>query len=125
MLKHIQKLENTFYAGPGQIPCSLVNQCAKSLVDPLLSIFNTALEFEQFPKEWKKPFIIPTHKESDKRDVCNYRPISLSSVFTKLFESLMKEKILDSMETHFSVNQHAYIKGRSTVTNLLLFFDPV
>ena len=34
---------------------------------------------------------------------------------------LTKEKILDSMSTHFSVNQHAYIKGRSTVTNLLLF----
>ena len=39
-----------------------------------------------------------------------------------MFESLIKQKILDSM-AHFSVNQLAYIKGRSTVMNLLLFSD--
>ena len=51
VLKHIQKLENMFSAGPDEISCSLVKQSAKSLVDPLLTFFNKALEFGQFPKE--------------------------------------------------------------------------
>ena len=121
ILRHINKLENTHSAGPDEIPSTLVKKCATSLVTPLLTIFNMSLEQGQFPSEWKRAFITPIHQDGDKHNVCNYRPISLLNVFAKLFESLIKEKILESMATHFSVNQHAYIKGRSTVTNLLLF----
>ena len=58
-------------------------------------------------------------------NVANYRPISLLNVFTKIFESLIKEKIMDRISNIFSCNQHAFLAGRSTVSNFLLFMDNV
>ena len=88
VLSHIHELENTLSARSDKIPSSLVQKCATSLVLPLLTIFNKSLEHGQM----KKAFVTPIHKDRDKRDVCNYRPISLLTVFAKLFESLIKKK---------------------------------
>ena len=48
----------------------------------------------------------------------NYRPISLTSVPGKLLEKLVRDEIVNHMETNslFSTAQHGFIKGRSYST---------
>ena len=55
----------------------------------------------------------------------NYRLISLLNVFAKVFYSLIKEKLMDRVAHIFSCNQHAYLRGRSTVSNLIFFTEYV
>ena len=86
VLSHIHKLDNTLSAGPDEVPSSLVKKCGTSLVLPLLTILNKSLEQGRVPSEWKKAFIAPIHKDANKHNMCNYRPISLLNVFAKLFE---------------------------------------
>ena len=81
VLSHIHQLENT-----DEVPSSLVKKCGTSLVLPLLTILNKSLEQGRVPSEWKKAFIAPIHKDANKHNMCNYRPISLLNVFAKLFE---------------------------------------
>lgn len=52
-------------------------------------------------------------------DVSSYREIIMSSSLQKLFDSL----VTVALTRHLSYipNQHAYIKGRSTTTNLIEF----
>lgn len=41
-----------------------------------------------FPDQWKEANITPVHKKKDKQTVSNYRPISLLSIFAKVFEKI-------------------------------------
>ena len=42
-----------------------------------------------FPDDWKKARLSPIYKSSDKEECSNYRPISVLSVVSKIFEKLV------------------------------------
>jgi hypothetical protein len=48
---------------------------------PLAHICNASLEFGSFPDRFKIAKVKPIHKKRDKRDMQNYRPISLLCAF--------------------------------------------
>ena len=47
--------------------------------------------------EWKTHCIVPILKFLDKSSVCNYRPISLLSVTSKVLERLIYDNIIDTI----------------------------
>ena len=55
----------------------------------------------------------------------NYRPISLTSVACKIFEKLLKNKILKHINDNnlLSTNQHGFLRNKSCVTNLIETFE--
>ena len=57
--------------------------------------------------------------------VANYRPISLTSVLSKILERILAVKIIDHLHTNnlVSPEQHGILKRRSTSTNLLESFN--
>ena len=57
----------------------------------------------------------------------NFRPVSLTSQVCKLFESLMRDDIVDHLERKglLNISQHGFRKGRSCLTNLLSFLEEV
>lgn len=107
--------------GPDGIPAIFYINCAQSLAVPLCRIFNTSLACGQFPDKWKKSFILPIFKSGSRCDVKNYRGVSITSTIAKLFESLVTNALTNHFCTYISVYQHAYMKGRSTTTNLVQF----
>ena len=94
VFRHIQKLDNTFSSGPDAIPALLIKQRAQAFVSPLSILFRKSLNAGYFPSSWKMVYITPIFKDGDRHTVVNYRLISLLNVFAKVFESLIKEKIL-------------------------------
>ncbi len=54
-----------------------------------------------------------------------YRPISLTSVVCKMIERIIRDKIVEHMESHnlFSVHQYGFRKGYSCVTQLIEVLD--
>ena len=75
----------------------------------------------QFPTAWKHAYVLPIHKSGDRHDVMNYKPISILSTFSKLFDCIVSRKLAEFLWLHIARQQHGFLKGRSTVTNLLLF----
>ena len=53
---------------------------------PLFLIFNERFQTGYIPKQWKVANVVPVFKKGDKRQVDNYRPISLTSLIMKAFE---------------------------------------
>lgn len=107
--------------GPDNIPPIVLIRCAYSLAAPLCKIFNLSLSTGQFPNKWKISFVKPIFKSGSRCDVKNYRGISIASSMAKLFDSLVTKALTNHFTSYLSPNQHAYVKGRSTTTNLLEF----
>jgi retron-type reverse transcriptase len=61
---------------------------------------------------------MPCLKSGDKTDVNNYRPIAILSVFSKIFELAMCNRLISFVTKYNILNdsQYGFIKGRSTIS---------
>lgn len=100
----------------------LLKNCS-AFAYPLLLIFNKSLERGEFIDAWKVTHITPTFKSGNKNNISNYRPISKLSTVSKLFEYIVKQKIYFAVNRLITINQHGFMAGRSTVTNLAVFSE--
>ncbi|ELU08418.1 hypothetical protein CAPTEDRAFT_40325, partial [Capitella teleta] len=47
------------------------------------------------PADWKEATIVPIYKKNgSKQDPCNYRPVSLTPVLSKVFERMLRDRAL-------------------------------
>lgn len=106
ILNKIKKLDSCKGPGPDLIPPVFIKRCDKALTYPLWLIFNKSLALGVFPDEWKKSRITPVFKKGDPKNVTNYRPISILSCFSKLFESLVYPIITRQFDVIISDYQH-------------------
>ena len=95
------------------------------LVTPLTKLFIQSLKQGVLPDDWKMSTVTPVFKKGRKDSVENYRPISLTCISCKLMESVIRNKLMDYflMNNLFSSKQYGFIKGRSTVLQLLKVSD--
>ena len=79
------------------------------------------------PGQFKVARVVPIHKKGSSCLVSNYRPISLLSIFNKLIEKLMYNRIISFLE-NFSIlhnNQFGFRSKHSTTHALLLLTDKI
>ena len=121
ILNSIKKLKPKKSTGPDGIPPYIYKGCAELLVKPLLFILNEAIKQNKFPTTLKESVISPIHKNGNKGNITNYRPISLLNILAKIFESILYSKIVTLVHNKISDCQHGFVSDRSTVTNLSVF----
>lgn len=121
VLKKIKQLDIYKGSGPDGIPPLFIKRCATVLALPLMMIFNKSLSDGLYPNEFKRARIIPIYKKNDVTKVSNYRPVSILSCFSKIFESLVCPILSRYVHHSLSIYQHGFIKGRSVHTNLVSF----
>lgn len=117
----LRTLADNKSAGPDRIPIRVLKHCRAVLSRPLANIFNSALRTGVFPERWKHAFVTPVIKKGSRYKVRNYRPISLLSVVSKVFEKLIHKTLYNHVSKHIVVEQHGFTSRRSTVTNLVEF----
>ena len=65
----------------------------------LAEIFNKCLKESCFPDCWKVSSVVPLFKNVWERSTAkNYRPVSLLSVVSKVFEKLVNNRIVDHLK---------------------------
>jgi len=69
----------------------------------------------------EKATVTPIFKKGNSSSVQNYRPISLTCVACKLFESIIRKRMIEFFEAGKTLNvlQHGFLEGHSTCTNLV------
>ena len=67
----------------------MIKICDKSLFKPFINLFRNSIKSSFYPDILKGSNIIPFRRKSDKQVVKNYRPISLLSMFGKIFEKII------------------------------------
>ena len=107
--------------GADEISPRFLKEGREYLSRPLCRMFNLSLQFCKFPSLWKKANIIPLHKKDD-RDICgNYRPVSLLSANSKVFERIVFKYVFNFFKENFliSIWQSGFLPGSSTITQLI------
>ena len=125
VFKLLCKLQPSKSPGPDNLHPRILKELADVLSEPLAILFMKSLETEDLPKDWKSANVTPIFKKGSKADGKNYRPVSLTSVVCKLFESLLRKQLINHLQSNdlLSVHQHGFISGRSCTTNLLEVLD--
>ena len=123
--KLLKKLKISKSPGPDGIHPRIIKEAMEELIEPLVILFKCSLEQGELPEDWRMAYITAIYKKGDKSDPGNYRPVSLTSIVCKLFESLLREEMIVHMKQHslFSSKQFEFITGRSTVLQLIKVID--
>jgi hypothetical protein len=111
-------------SGPDSIPPRLLKELALPLAPMLTAIFNKSLTSGSAPEDWKTANVTPIFKKGERFTPGNYRPVSLTSVCSKLLEHIMTKTILDHFDKHSILHdcQHGFRARRSCETQLVTFF---
>ena len=75
----------------------------------MIEIYNKCYKDGYFPDELKVAKVIPLYKNKGNiEDIGNYRPISMLSVFSKLFEKLIHKRMTDYLTENEIINNSQY-----------------
>ena len=94
----------------------------RSGMDLLLHIFNLSWTLHFFPSFWKTSSIIPIHKMGKLLDSpASFRPISLTSCVSRLFERIILPRLLFFLESNsiLSPCPASFRSGRCTLVDIL------
>ena len=120
--KVITNLDSSNASGPDCIPVVVLKNCEPELSYILAKLFNNCLKESCFPDCWKVSWVVPVFKNNGERSTAkNYRPVSLLSVVSKVFEKLVNNRIVDHLEkcNLFSDFQYGFRSSRSTADPLV------
>ena len=114
-------------SGPDEIPVSLLKNCKEAMAKPIHLIWSKSLASGEVSSFYKFSNISPLHKKESKALASNYRPISLTSHIIKVFERVVRKKLVSYLEMNNLIcnKQHGFRSGRSCLSQLLHHFDDV
>jgi hypothetical protein len=89
----IKRLKNGKASGTDGILNEMIKSSASKLLPLLAKLFNSILSNGFFPSIWRVNMITPLHKKGDKNNPSNYRGIAISSHLSKLFCSVLHNRL--------------------------------
>nr|CAI5837667.1 unnamed protein product [Callosobruchus analis] len=116
IIKIISQLQTKKAAGCDQIRNETIKQIAEHISEPLCFIFNLCIDGRQFPEAFKTAIVIPIFKSGGRTEPKNYRPISFLPSLSKIFEKILKVRIVSYIRKYKLVSefQYGFLEGRST-----------
>ena len=97
------------------------------LSTPLSNLIDLSFRTGTFPNQCKIANVIPIHKKGDTTCCSNFRPISLLSIFSKVFEKCMYNRLYKFLTKHDLIYsyQFGFRKGFSTEQALVSLIEQV
>ena len=112
-------LDDNKATGPDSIPAKLLRCCALAICSSLCDLFNLSLKCGKIPAAWKYSNVVPIPKTELLKEVCNYRPISLLSIVSKVFERCVYNRLIAHVSINLHYLQFGFLRGKSTTAQLL------
>jgi len=114
------KIKTGKATGPDNIPPWILKDFAHILSSPIAAIYNSSLREGVLPTMWRTATVVPLPKKrpptSIEKDI---RPISLTPIVAKTFESLVLKWVDDAIRDHIDPHQFGCVKGAGTTDALV------
>ena len=99
----LKSLNSKKAPGTDKIPSKLVKLGSDILADPLSIAINDSIRTSTFPNNAKIATVVPTDKKTDdKYVISNVRPMSILNCFSKVYENVIKNELLKSINVYLS-----------------------
>ena len=120
--KLLRNLKPDKATGPDNIiPARLLKQLSAEIAPALALVFQSSLDCGRVPRYWTMAHVVPLFKKGDKSTASNYRPVSLTSICSKVMKHILHSNIMDHLEEHNTLTdaQHGFRCKRSCETQLI------
>jgi len=126
VLKSLEKLRDDKTVGAEELLSRFLNLIKQELACPLF-YFRALWLVNLYQMIGKRLMWLPVYKVGSRNVATDYRPVSLTSQLCKVFETIVRDQVIEFLETNVLIrnSQHGFRKGSSCLTNLLLFLDKV
>ena len=101
-------MKNSHSKGSDNIPVNLVKCCAVELSSILTHLNNESLSNGIFPDILKIAKVVPIFKNGDKKQISNYRPISVLSSFSKIFKKVVSTRLIKYLDANNILHQSQF-----------------
>ena len=121
--KIIDKLNPSKSTGPNGIPVFILKLFKGFFSYWLSKLINLCFETGEFPLMLKLAKVIPLHKKESVLNFLNYRPISLLSVFSKIYEKTIYTRIYSYLEKYKLIYSKQFgFRGNHSVNHAIISF---
>ena len=105
-------------SGADYNPCELLRASSKELAPILTTIYQQSLETSQIPADWTKVFVSTIFKKGKGDLPENYRPVSLTSVPSKILKHIICSHVRDHLDRYDVLTplQHGFREAHSCET---------
>lgn len=120
--REIRRLKNRKSSGDDGLHNRILKQIPKRAVVMLTKIYNACLKLSYFPSKWKVARVVPIPKPNKNLSLASsYRPISLLSSISKIFERLLLKRLTSHIDAHCVIpyEQFGFRPKHSTSHQLL------
>lgn len=123
----INRMKNKRSCGFDGISIKTIKNNIDVFIPILYHIYNLSLDTGEFPESLKIACVIPIYKAGNQSDLNNYRPISLLTTISKIFEKCIHEQISTYFLTNnlFSSNQFGFLPKRGTDLAVINHIDNI
>ena len=105
------------------IPTKVIKMNKDIFANFITDHFNYCTAYGEFPDELKHADIIPLHKNNEKCDKTNYRPVSTLTNISKIYEKLLYNQLSKYFDSLLATNQCGFRKGFSSQYCILVMLE--
>ena len=122
----IASLKNSS-SGYDEFPPFVGKACVEAYIKPLTHLINVSLKSGVFPSELKLAKVVPIFKAGDTSAINNYRPISVLSFFSKVYEKIVYNHVLDFVDDNNVLYdyQYGFRHSHSTQQAIITLIDRI
>ena len=123
VFNELLKLTNSTSCPIVSIPTKIIKENIDIITHKIHIDFNHSIVSGIFPSNLKLADVTPAHKKGDRTDKSNYRPISILTNISKVFERLMFYQMYTYIENILSNYQCGFRKNYSSQHCLLIMLE--
>ena len=97
VMKKLSKLRQDKAPGADNIQPRFLKDIIEEVCHAMTIIFRKSLDQWEIPDYWRTANVIPIFKKGTRSKVSNCRPVSLTSQVSKIYESILRDAIMEHL----------------------------
>lgn len=125
--ERVNEIKAASATGPYDIPAGFLKRYKDQCSDTISNLTNDSIDTSSYPSALKESMVVPVYKEGEKQDCGNFRPVSIPTAVSKIYESFLNAwfVLVLAINNVIHRNQFGFQKNSNTtsaVTNLTHYY---